>query len=382
MKKEIYLDYAATTPLDPQVLKEMLPYFSEKYGNPSSMHEKGLEAKQAIEDSRKTIAKILNCNPGEIIFTSSGTESINLALKGIAFANKDRGNHIITSKIEHHVVLDTCKYLESQGFRVTYLDVDKYGLVNPFDVANAITGRTILISIMYSNNEIGTIQQIEEIGIIAKSRKVLFHTDACQSGLLDLDIKKLGVDLLTMNGSKIYGPKGSGILYIKEGIKITPLLHGGGQENKLRSGTENVPGIIGFAKALELIQKDKEKESKRLIELRDYLIKELLEIPKTRLNGSTDKRLPNNVNITFFGVEGEAMVNQLSDLGIYISTGSACDSKKEESSHVLRAIGLSAKNAQDIVRFSLGKYTKEEDINYVIKAVKEIVSKLRKVSVN
>lgn len=379
--KQIYLDNAATTHVDKEVLKEMTKYFSVKYGNPGSFHSKGLEAKEAVDDSRKKIADILNCQTEEIIFTSGGTESVNLAIKGIAFANKSKGNHIITSKIEHHAVLYSCEYLEKNGFDVTYIDVDKYGLVNPEDVKKAITDKTILISIMYANNEIGTIEPIKKIGEIAKAKRIYFHTDACQAGSMNLDVLDLNVDLMTLNSGKIYGPKGAGLLYVKKGVKIEPLLHGGGQEFGLRSGTENVPGIVGFAKALELVQKNKEKENKRLIKLRDYLIRNILKkIPKTILNGHLTERLPNNVNVSFLDIEGEAIVLHLNEYGIYASTGSACTSKSLEPSHVITAIGLPYEASHGSIRFSLGKETEMEDIKYVLKVLPGIVKSLRKIS--
>ena len=380
MMKNIYLDYAATTPIREEVLLEMLPYFSEKYGNPGSFHSKGLEAKNALDNARQEIASLLNCSTKEIIFTSGGTESINLAIKGIALANKEK-NHIITSKIEHPAVLNSCAYLEEIGFKVSYLDVDKYGKVNPKDVENSINERTSLVSIMYANNEIGTIEPIKEIAEICKKKGVLFHTDACQAaGCLNLDIKYLGVDLLTINGSKIYGPKGIGMLYLREGIEIVPLVHGGGQESRLRSGTENVPYIVGFAKALEIAQKNKDKENARLSELRDYLIAKLLKIPKSRLNGHSTERLPNNVNISFMDVEGEAMLLYLNEMNIYASTGSACASKSLEPSHVLRAIGLSYEGAHGSIRFTLGKDSVKEYLDRVADAMPGIVKKLKKIS--
>ncbi|MBS3065523.1 aminotransferase class V-fold PLP-dependent enzyme, partial [Candidatus Pacearchaeota archaeon] len=350
------------------------------YGNPGSFHSKGLEAKNALDNARQEIASLLNCSTKEIIFTSGGTESINLAIKGIALANKEK-NHIITSKIEHPAVLNSCAYLEEIGFKVSYLDVDKYGKVNPKDVENSINERTSLVSIMYANNEIGTIEPIKEIAEICKKKGVLFHTDACQAaGCLNLDIKYLGVDLLTINGSKIYGPKGIGMLYLREGIEIVPLVHGGGQESRLRSGTENVPYIVGFAKALEIAQKNKDKENARLSELRDYLIAKLLKIPKSRLNGHSTERLPNNVNISFMDVEGEAMLLYLNEMNIYASTGSACASKSLEPSHVLRAIGLSYEGAHGSIRFTLGKDSVKEYLDRVADAMPGIVKKLKKIS--
>jgi cysteine desulfurase len=379
--KTIYLDNAATTPVRAEVLAAMKPYFSEKYGNPSSLHCKGQEAALAIKMAREKIADILGCGPDEIIFTSGGTESVNLAIKGFALANKNKGKHIITQKTEHHAVLETCKWLEKQGFSVTYLDVDEFGLVNPRDVEKAITDKTILISIMFANNEIGTIQPIREIAEICIGNNVVLHTDACQAaGYYDLEVHELGTDLLTLNGSKIYGPKGIGVLYAKKGMNLVPLIHGGEQEKGLRAGTENVPAIVGLAKALELAQKEREKESKRLMTLRDNLIRGLLKIPQVKLNGHPSKRLPNNIDVLFSGVEGEAIVFMLSEKGICASTGSACSSKKLEPSHVLLAIGRKPEEAHGSVRLTLGRETTEKDISYVLKVMPEIIAKLRKMS--
>lgn len=380
MKKEIYLDHAATTPVTPEVAKAMQKYFEEEYANPGSLHEPGLKAKFHLDNARISVAKILSCSPDEIIFTGGGTESDNLAIKGIAF-HKGKG-HIITSKIEHPAVLSTCKYLNEKGFEVTYLDVDKYGLVSPQHVKDAIRKDTILISIIYANNEIGTIQPIEEISKIAKAHNILFHTDACQAGgSLELNVNKLGVDLMTLNGSKIYGPKGSGVLYKRKNIELEPIIHGGGQEYGLRSGTENMPAIIGFSKALELAHRAREKENARLSQLRDYLISEILEsIQKSLLNGHSEKRLPNNANISFLDVEGESILLYLSRSGIYVSTGSACTSKKLEVSHVLDAIGLSHDAAHGSIRFTLGKQTTKEDIDYTIRILQKTIAFLRKIS--
>lgn len=376
---EIYLDNAATTQIRKEVLASMEPYLSEMYGNPSSMHKLGLEANSAVSDSREKIAGILNCSPGEIIFTSGGTESVNLAIKGVAFAHKK--GHIITQKTEHHAVLHACEWLEKNGFEVTELGVDKFGLVNPRDVESAIRKDTILVTVMYANNEIGTIQPIKEIAEICKKRKVLFHTDACQAaGYMDLDVKSLGIDLLTLNGSKIYGPKGIGILYVKKGTNITPLLHGGGQEFGIRSGTENVPSIVGLAKALELAQKEKYSESRKLAKLRDKLIAELLKIPNSQLNGHATKRLPNNANVSFYGVEGESVLLMLNEKGVFASTGSACSAKSIEASHVLLAIGLPHELAHGSIRFSLGRNTSEKDLGYVLHILPKVIENLRGMS--
>ncbi len=374
--KPLYLDHASTTPVDPLVLQAMQPYFSKIYANPSSIHEVGQKAKEAVEQSRQKIAAVLHCLPEEIIFTSGGTESINLALKGIAFAKK-RG-HIITSQIEHPAVLETCRYLETKGFKVTYLPVDKFGLVLPAQVRKALRNDTILISIMYANNEIGTIEPITEIGKLAPQYKIPFHTDACQVGSLELDIEKLKVDMMTLNGSKIYGPKGVGILYKRKNLLLEPLHHGGGQEFGFRSGTENVVGIVGFATALELIQKEKTKENKRLQQLRDYFIVEVLtKVSDTFLNGHPTKRLPNNIHFCFARVEGEAIVRHLNQKKIYVSSGSACSSQEIEVSPVLKVI--KAPHAFGGVRFSLGKWTSKEELKRVVKVLKEVVGSLRKV---
>ena len=378
-----YLDNSATTPVDKRVLKEMFPYFSDKYGNPSSMHSKGLEAKQAVDSARKNIAKIIEGDEKEIIFTSGGTESVNLAIKGVALANMEKGNHIITTKIEHHAVLEVCKYLqEFEGFEITYVDVQKNGIVELRDIEKAIKKNTILISVMYANNEIGTIQPIKEISEIAKKHKIIFHTDACQAGCyLDLNVKNLGVDLMTLNGGKIYGPKGVGCLYVKKDLILIPLLHGGEQEFGVRSGTENVPSIVGFAKALEIAQQMREKESKRLIKLRDYLAKELIKkIPQSQINGDMKERLPNNVNISIYGVEGESMLLHLDSKGICASTGSACSSHSLEPSHVIMALGLPIEASHGSLRFSLGRFTIKEDVDKVIKELPKIVKQLREIS--
>ena len=381
--RKVYLDHSATTYVDKRVKEEMDKYYSQIFGNPSSFNDIGLDAKTALDSARQKVANILNAEPKEIIFTGGGTESINLAIKGVARALKEKGKHIITSKIEHHAVLETCGYLEKkEGFEITYLDVDRYGVVKLEDLKKAIRKDTILISIMYANNEIGTIQPIEEIGKIAKENEIYFHTDACQVGCyLILDVKKLNVDLMTLNGSKIYGPKGVGVLYIRKGTEIEPIIHGGGQEFGLRSGTENIPGIIGFTKALELAQEDREKESKRLVKLRDKLVKGLLDIiPKTFLNGHPVNRLPNNVNVSILDIEGEAMLLYLNEHGIYASTGSACSSTSLEPSHVILAIGLPYEAAHGSLRFTLGRATTEEDINYVLKKLPKIVDDLRQIS--
>ena len=381
--KEIYLDNAATTKLREEVKQEMLNYFDVVYGNPGSFHGKGLEAKNAVEDARERVAKLINAKSREITFTAGGTESINLALKGLAKAMKDKGNHIITSRAEHHAVLNTCEYLEKyECCEVTYLEVDKYGMVNPSDVESAIKPNTILITIMYANNEIGTINPMAEIGTIARKHNIYFHTDACQAaGYCDLDTEKLNVDMMTLNGSKVYGPKGTGILYAKTGIQLVPLVHGGGQERNLRSGTENVPGIMGFAKALELAQTEREYEFNKLTKLRDKLVNGILEsVSKTFLNGHPTQRLPNNANVSILDIEGEALTLYLNEYDIYTSTGSACTSQTLDPSHVVLATGLPYEAAHGSIRFTLGKETTEDDIEKVLEVLPGIVKTLRQIS--
>jgi len=379
----IYLDYAATTYIDERVLEAMKPYFSKDFGNPGSFHDMGLKAKEAVENARVIVAEALNAKPEEIIFTGSGTESINLAIKGVARAMKEKGKHIITSKIEHHAVIDSCEYLKKEeGFEVTYLDVGRDGIVNLEQLKGAIKKETILITIMYANNEIGTIQPIEEIGRIAKANGIYFHTDACQATeYLEMNVEKLNADLMSINGSKIYGPKGTGALYVRKGVKIKPIIHGGGQEFGLRSGTENVPGIVGFGKAVEIAAAEKKSENERLTELREMLIKGLVErIPKTILNGHPTKRLPNNVNVSILDVEGEAVLLHLNQKGIYASTGSACTSQSLEPSHVIMALGMPYEVSHGSLRFSLGKKTTKEHIKKVLKVLPPIVKKLRELS--
>jgi len=378
---KVYLDNAATTKVDEKVLKEMIPYYSEHYGNASSLHMEGAEAKNALEKSRSKIAKALGAKTSEIYFTATGTESNNWTTKGLFWENSRKGkNHIITTKIEHDCILNSCKWLETQGAKVTYLDTDEEGFVNPEDVEKAITDKTFLVSIIHGNNEIGTIQDLEKIGKICKEKEVLFHTDACQSFTkVPIDVKKMKLDLVTINSHKIHGPKGVGALFIKDGVKIQPLMHGGGHEKRMRSGTENIPSIVGFAKALDVVSN---KELKKMIKLRDKLINGILEnIDNTKLNGPRgEKRLANNVNISFMNVEGEAVGGYLENKGIFVSTGSACMSNTLASSHVLKAIGLSDLNQNSSIRMSLSKYTTEKEIDYVLKKLPEIISKLRKLS--
>jgi len=380
--KRIYLDHGATTPVDKEVVKAMLPYLTEKFGNASSIHSFGQEAKDALESSRERIAKKLGAKPNEIIFTSGGSESDNLAIKGVAHAYRKKGNHIITSSIEHPAVLGACKSLAEEGFDITYLEVDKEGFVKPDDVERAITKKTILVSIMHANNEIGTIEPIEEIGKICKSKGVLFHTDAVQSFTkVPIDVNKMNIDLLSISAHKIYGPKGVGALYIREGVKIKKMIDGGHHEFDMRAGTENIPGIVGFAKAVELTN---ENQIKYMTNLRNKLIKGLLKIPDTILNGpdrkNLSRRLCNNVNISFKFVEGESILLRLDDKGIAVSTGSACSSRSLKPSHVLLAIGLPPQIAHSSIRFTLGRENTIQEINYTIKTTKEVVEELRKLS--
>ncbi len=390
MKPTVYLDHAATTPLDPRVYEAMLPYLTEHFGNPSSFHSIGKTVKDAVDQAREQMAHILHTRSDEILFTSGGTESDNLAILGYARKNQDQGKHLITTRIEHHAVLEAMLHLEKkEGFEVTYLETDRDGLISAEQVEAALREDTILVSIMYANNEIGTIEPIAVIGNMiqkwreAHKRPVLkFHTDACQaSEYLELDVESLHVDMLTLNGSKMYGPKGIGLLYVKRGIKLQPLQFGGAQERALRPGTENVAGIIGMTKALELAQKDRENESTRLIPLRDHLIEGIQSsLKKTRLNGHPQQRLPNNVNISIMDIEGEALILYLDAHGIYASTGSACTSASLDPSHVILALGLPYEVAHGSLRFTLGHSTTKEDIDYVIEVLPPLVQKLRSLS--
>lgn len=382
----IYFDNGASTRVDPRVVEEMLPYFTDYFGNASSLHAYGREAKEAIGTARATIASSINAKPGEIIFTSGGTESNNLAIKGVAFANKEKGRHIVVSSIEHDCVLNSCKWLETQGFDVTYLQVDNTGLVNVADFESALRKDTILASVMHANNEIGTIEPIEEIGKICRGRDIYFHTDACQSfGKVPIDVKRHNVDLMTINAHKIYGPKGVGALFVRGGTKILPWQHGGGHEHGMRSSTENIPGIVGFAKALELCNAELEAEAKRQAGLRDRIIGSITEkISTAYLNGHRTDRLPNNVNFGFHGFEGEAIkiMLQLDELGIAVSTGSACSSNQPDSkpSHVLVAIGLNPVEARGALRITLGRYNTEEEVDYFIETLPNVVGSLRSIS--
>lgn len=380
--RKIYFDYAATTPTDPEVVEAMIPYFTDKYGNPSSIHSFGQEGRAAIMSVREKVASLLGADPEELIFTSGGTESDNFAIKGVAYANEHKGNHIITSSIEHHAVIEPCEFLEKRGFDLTYLPVDKYGLVDPDDVKKAITDKTILISVMHANNEIGTIQPIAEIGKIAKKRKIYFHTDSVQTfGHLPINVDELNIDLLSVSAHKLYGPKGIGALYVRKGTRMTPFIHGGGQERNRRASTENVPGIMGFGKAVEIAKDEMDEEAKRLTILRDKLIESILEeIEHVRLNGHPTQRLPNNVNLSLEFLEGESMLLSLDMEGIAASTGSACSSSTLEASHVLLATGLSHELAHGSLRLTLGRYTSEEDIAHVLEVLPRIVERLRSMS--
>ncbi|MCD6591487.1 MAG: cysteine desulfurase [Thaumarchaeota archaeon] len=376
MRRRIYMDYASTTPIDPRVIEAMLPYMREVFGNTMSPHTWGMEAREALEKARETIASFIGANPMELIFTSSATESNNLAIKGAAFANKDKGRHIITSRIEHLSVLEPCRWLERNGFEITYLPVDRYGLVDPAEVEKAIRKDTILVSIMHANNEIGTIEPIKEIGEICRSRDIYFHVDAAQSlGKLPIDVEKMSIDLLTISSHKIYGPKGVGALYVGEGVKLEPLLHGGGHEYGLRSSTVNVPGAVGFAKACEIARDSMNEEAERLRRLCRRLIEGIMELDGAHLTGHPEKRLPTIASFWLEFIEGEALILELNERGIAASTGSACSSGKLEPSHVLLAIGLDRRRAKNSLRLSIGRWTKESEIEYVTEALHEIAEK-------
>ncbi len=382
MNNRIYMDNAGTTAMSKTVFEKMTPYFMEVYGNASSIHQTGREAKKALEEARRNVASILNAAPNEIYFTAGGTESDNFALKGVAFANRKKGNHIISTAIEHHAVLHSLEFLKTQGFEVTLLPVDEKGFVSPQDVENAITDKTILISVMMANNEIGTIEPIKEIAEIAHKHNVYFHTDAVQAvGAVPIDVQDLGVDMLSLSAHKFHGPKGVGALYIKKGVRIENFMHGGAQERNKRAATENVAGIVGLSCALTEITTNLEEKNAKLIHLRDKLISSILStIPYTRLNGDEEKRLPGNVNISFQFIEGEALLLRLDLKGISGSSGSACTSGSLDPSHVLLAIGLKHEIAHGSLRLSLSKLNTEEEVDYVIASLKEIVQSLRDMS--
>jgi len=380
--RRIYFDYAATTSTDPQVVEAMKPYFTDKFGNSSSLHSFGQEAKKAIEDSRETLAGFLGAKPEEIVFTSGGTESNNYALEGVAFANEMKGNRIITSQIEHHSVDEPLRFLEKRGFKVSRIGVDKEGVVSIKDIKKAITEKTVLISVMHANNEIGTIQPIAEIGKIARERGILFHTDAVQTvGHIPVNVDELGVDLLSLSAHKFYGPKGVGALYIRKGTKISRFLHGGDQERGRRASTHNTPGIVGLGEAIRICAKNMKKEAEFQSTLRDKIIKEIpRRISEVRLNGHPSLRLPNNVNFSIKYIEGESILLNLDMLGIAASTGSACTSSSLEPSHVLLAIGLSHDIAHGSLRITLGRWSKEEEVDYLLEHLPQVVEKLRKMS--
>lgn len=374
MKKYVYMDYSATTMVLDEVIEEMKPYFNEFYGNPSSAYSFSMKSKIALDEARNSIAEILNCKGEEIFFTSGGTESDNWALIGTAMANRNKGNHIITTSIEHHAILNACKFLESEGFEITYLPVNSEGLISIDDLKRNIKDNTILVSIMTANNEIGTIEPIREVGEMLKEKNIIFHTDAVQAaGHMKLDVNYMNVDLMSVSGHKIYAPKGIGILYIRKGTKIGNLIYGGQQQRGRRSGTENIPYIVGIAKAFKIVYSELDKEVQRQKKLRDIFINKALEIPNVRLNGPrNEKRLSNNINLCFNGKDGEGILINLDMVGICASLGSACSAGAIEPSHVLTAIGLSREDAKSSIRFTIGKFTTEEDINYTINKLKEI----------
>ena len=380
--RKVYLDHSATTPVRPEVAELVLRYMTDTFGNPSSVHGFGREARKGVEEARERVASLINADPREIVFTSGGTEADNLAIKGVALANRKKGRHIITSAIEHHAVLHTCEFLEKEGYEVTVLGVDSEGLVSPEDLRAAIRDDTVLVSIMMANNEVGAIQPIKELAAIARERGVYFHTDAVQAvGQVKVDVEELGVDLLSLSGHKIYGPKGVGALYVRRGTKIKPIAHGGGHERRMRAGTENVPGIVGLGLAAKLAQEELEDRRRHLLKLRDKLIEGILDrVEDVRLNGPREERLPNNVNISFAYVEGESILLNLDLQGIAASSGSACTSGSLEPSHVLLAMGIPHELAHGSVRMSLGTGNSEEDIDYVLEVLPSIIERLRSMS--
>ncbi len=378
----VYFDNSATTKTDERVIEAMMPYITENYGNPSSIYKIGRENRKAVEEAREQVAKALNCEPNEIYFTNGGSESDNTAIRGIAYAYKNKGNHIITSKIEHPAVLETCKQLEKEGFEVSYIGVDENGIIKLDELKNAIKPTTTLISIMFANNEIGTIEPIEEIGKIAKENNIFFHTDAVQAvGNVEIDVKKLNIDALSMSGHKFYGPKGIGALYVKKGIKFEKLINGGHQERNKRAGTENVAGIVGLGKAIELAYQELDEHNKKIKELRDYYVEQVkAKIPYIRINGDETKRLPGNSNISFRFIEGEGLLLNLDLKGICASSGSACTSGSLDPSHVLLAIGLPHEIAHGSLRISIGKYNTKEEVDYLVENLVEIIGRLREMS--
>jgi len=381
--KTVYMDYASASPVDPRVSEAMLPYASERLGNPSSIHYLGAETREAIENGRQQVTDLINAErPGEIVFTLGATESINMALKGVAYRNADKGKHLITTTIEHMSVLNTAKFLTTRGFNVTFIPVDNFGSVDPTRIEAAMTKETTLVSVTYANGEVGTVQAIREIGKIARDHGAYLHVDGVPAvGRMAVDVRSENIDLMSMSSNDIYGPKGVGALYIRKGVKIEPLIHGGGQERGLRSGSENVPGIVGFGKAAELAKKEMTEESARLKAFRDRMIREIGSRMKgARLNGHPDKRAPNNVNFRFNYIEGEALILRLNDLGIAAATSSACSSKTLEPSHVLRGMGVPAEEAQGTLLLTMGRWTTEKDVDYVLENVPGVVDLLRKMS--
>ena len=380
--RNVYLDYSATTPVKDEVLQEMIPYFTEKFGNPSSLYDKGLESKAAVTHAREQVAALIGAQPREVFFTAGGTESDNWVVFGAADKLKEKGNHIITTKVEHHAMLHSCQFLEKHGYEVTYLDIDKDGRVSPQALEDAITDRTILISIMMVNNEIGTVQPIKELAAVAKKHGILFHTDAVQAlGNVPIDVKEMGIDLMSLSSHKIYGPKGSGALYIRRGVQISNYLHGGAQESKRRAGTENLTGIVGFGKAAELAKEHFEEHVAHCSSLRNHLVERVLaEIPNTFVNGTMEHRHPGNANITFEYIEGEAILLLLNQAGISVSTGSACSSASLEPSHVLSALGVPVEMIHGTVRFTIGDMTTLEDVDYTVDTLKQEVGRLREIS--
>lgn len=380
--RNVYLDYSATTPVKDEVLQEMIPYFTENFGNPSSLYTMGLESKEAVETARKRVADLIGADAKEIYFTGCGSEADNWAVFGTADKLSAKGKHIITTEIEHHAMLHSCEFLEKHGFEVTYLKPEADGTISPETLENAITGQTVLISIMMVNNEVGTIEPIKELAAVAKKHNILFHTDAVQAlANVPIDVKELGVDMLSMSAHKIYGPKGIGALYIRKGLRISNYIHGGAQEMGRRAGTENLPGIVGFGKAAELAAADMDRHIAHSRELRNYLVERITgEIPDTFVNGSMEHRHPGNANITFKYIEGESILLMLDFKGISVSTGSACSSKSLKPSHVLSALGVPVEMIHGTVRFTVGDFTTKEDIDYTVETLKEITAKLRELS--
>mgnify|MGYP003585134466 CR=1 FL=1 len=380
--RQVYFDNSATTPVDTEVAKVIMEYMTDKFGNPSSVHGFGRIARKAVDEAREKVAMLLNANANEIFFTSGGTESDNLALKGVAYANKKKGNHIITSAIEHHAILHTCEQLETEGYNVTYLPVDEFGMIRMDDLQQAITDQTILISIMFANNEVGTIQPMKEIGQLCRERGIYFHTDAVQAvGNIPIDVKELNIDLLTLSAHKFNGPKGIGALYIRRGVRVKAIQHGGGHERNMRAGTENVPGIVGLGKAAEIARRDMADKTKRLTVLRNKLIQNVMEtIPHTKLNGHPDMRMPGNANFSFLFLEGESLLLNLDLKGIAASSGSACTSGSLDPSHVLLAMGLTHEVAHGSLRVSLGRYNTEDEVDYFLAELPVIVERLRQMS--